>query len=70
MNKNRCGIKQCEPNFKFYPSTWPYFVAQIVTCSISFGLWPHVVESNEQNKYHIIYHHTKTKERPLTYWSS
>jgi len=32
----------------------PYFVAQIVTCSISFGLWPHVVGLEEQNKYHII----------------
>jgi len=27
-----------------------HFVAQIVTCSISYGLWPHVVGSNEQNK--------------------
>jgi len=35
----------------------PYFVAQIVTCSISFGLWPHVVGLNEQNKYHIISYH-------------
>jgi hypothetical protein len=32
----------------------PHFVAQIVTCSISYGLWPHVVGLNEQNKYHII----------------
>jgi len=28
----------------------PYFVTQILTCSISYGLWPHVVGLNEQNK--------------------
>jgi len=32
----------------------PHFGAQIVTCSISYGLWPHVGGLNEQNKYHII----------------
>jgi len=32
----------------------PHFVAQIVTCSISYGLWLHVLGLNEQNKYHII----------------
>jgi hypothetical protein len=37
----------------------PHFVAKIVTCSISYGLWPHVVGLNEQNKYHIISYHTK-----------
>jgi len=38
----------------------PYFVAQIVTCSISFELWPHIVGLNEQNKYHIISYHLIT----------
>ena len=32
----------------------PHFVAQIVTCSISYEPWPHVLGLNEQNKYHII----------------
>jgi hypothetical protein len=35
----------------------PHFVAQIVTCFISYGLWPHAVGLNEQNKYHISYHY-------------
>jgi hypothetical protein len=36
----------------------PHFVAQIVTCSVSYGLWPHAVRLNEQNKYHLSYHIT------------
>jgi len=42
----------------------PHFVAQIVTCSISYGLWPHVVGLNEQNKYHIVI----SKITGLNYW--
>jgi len=41
-----------------------HFVAQIVTCSIPYRLWPHVVGLNEQNKYNIISMKLVPRERP------
>jgi len=42
-----------------------HFVAQIVTCSISYGLWPHVVGSNEQNKLSLsLSLHVSASNRP------
>ena len=59
-----CNIFYCL--FHVFLHILPHFVAQIVTCPISYGLWPHIVGLNEQNKYYIIYR-TVYKFHPICY---